>query len=149
MRFSAQNFHLPSDATKPLILVGPGTGIAPFRSFWQHRAALKKVKGELVWSCKSLCPELELKILHRLSIGMINLGPVILFFGCRLKTLDLYREEKQKMVEERVIDEVHLALSREPGTKKVSSLLSDSIGAVCVRSFRNILTRCRRLTFKI
>lgn len=33
---SASSFHLPADNTKPILLIGPGTGIAPFRSFWQH-----------------------------------------------------------------------------------------------------------------
>ena len=33
----AQTFHLPEDSTLPVIMVGPGTGIAPFRSFWQQR----------------------------------------------------------------------------------------------------------------
>lgn len=47
IHYSAPNFHLPSDVTKSLVLVGPGTGIAPFRSFWQHRAAQKKIKGIL------------------------------------------------------------------------------------------------------
>jgi len=33
----AQTFHMPEDSTVPVIMVGPGTGIAPFRSFWQQR----------------------------------------------------------------------------------------------------------------
>ncbi len=31
------NFRLPADSTKPVIMIGPGTGIAPFRAFMQQR----------------------------------------------------------------------------------------------------------------
>ncbi|XP_071050182.1 nitric oxide synthase, salivary gland isoform X2 [Onthophagus taurus] len=90
---SAPNFYLPTDSSRPIILVGPGTGIAPFRAFWQQRFALANNSKQ-------------------------KLGKCWLFFGCRQRELDLYKEEKKRMVEKGVIDRLFLALSREPGITK-------------------------------
>ena len=64
------NFKLPSDPSKPIIMVGPGSGVAPFRGFVQERAAQAKA-GERV-------------------------GQTVLFYGCRRSSEDyLYKEEWQ------------------------------------------------------
>lgn len=38
---SNPRFRLPEDSSRDIIMIGPGTGIAPFRAFVQHRAAMQ------------------------------------------------------------------------------------------------------------
>lgn len=85
---SATSFHMPQDPTVPVILVGPGTGVAPFRGFWHHRHHMMHHKKE-------------------------KTGLMTLFFGCRTRALDLYTEEKDAMRRAGVLTHTHLALSRE------------------------------------
>ncbi|CAN8015208.1 unnamed protein product, partial [Ixodes persulcatus] len=85
----APNFHLPERKNVPVVLVGPGTGIAPYRSFWQRRY------------CQ---PFYE--------------GPMTLYFGCRTPDSQLYAEEVQTMKDVGALENVFLAFSRVPGKQK-------------------------------
>uniref|UniRef100_A0A8C7FKD8 Nitric oxide synthase n=1 Tax=Oncorhynchus kisutch TaxID=8019 RepID=A0A8C7FKD8_ONCKI len=90
----APTFRLPKDHRAPCILVGPGTGIAPFRSFWEQKLFDYEHKG--IKSC-----------------------PMILVFGCRQSQIDhIYKEETIQAKNKDVFKELYTAYSREPGRPK-------------------------------
>ena len=92
VRETKAGFRLPDDAMAPLIMIGPGTGLAPFRGFLQERAA-RKAKGEA-------------------------LGQAMLFFGCRRPDQDfLYADELKAYAADGVVD-LHVAFSRADGQAK-------------------------------
>ncbi|BDS11317.1 bifunctional cytochrome P450/NADPH--P450 reductase [Aureispira anguillae] len=87
------DFTLPQKNERPIIMIGAGTGIAPFRGFIQERLWRQKEGQEL--------------------------GNALLFFGCRASTQDfLYREELESAVEKGVL-ELYTAFSREKPQHKV------------------------------
>ena len=82
------NFRLPANPQTPVIMIGPGTGIAPFRAFMQQRAA-EGAEGKN-W----------------------------LFFGNPHFTEDfLYQVEWQSYVKEGVLSRIDLAWSRDQQQK--------------------------------
>ena len=51
----------------------------------------------------------------------VEWGSMDLFAGCRkFKEDNIYQEERQQMLNDGTLDHAYLALSREPGLKKVS-----------------------------
>ena len=81
-------FRLPEDGSVPVIMVGPGTGIAPFRAFLEERQA----KGDT--------------------------GGSWLFFGEQRRSLDfLYQEQLEAMHKEGVLTHLDTAFSRDQAKK--------------------------------
>jgi sulfite reductase (NADPH) flavoprotein alpha-component len=82
------NFRVPNDDSLPMIMVGPGTGIAPFRAFLQERQ-FRKANGKN-W----------------------------LFFGDRNASTDfIYREEIETMQNSGLLTRLDLAFSRDQDEK--------------------------------
>ena len=81
-------FRLPEDPDTPVIMIGPGTGIAPFRAFLEHRQALGQK------------------------------GPMWLFFGEQRRVSDfLYKEQFNGMLKDGTLSRMDTAFSRDQGKK--------------------------------
>ena len=85
-------FKFPKSLLQPYIMVGLGTGLAPFRAFVQERAFFKR-KGA-------------------------DCGPMWLFYGCRYKAKDyIFGDELETYHKEGVLTELHPAFSRDSKAK--------------------------------
>jgi sulfite reductase (NADPH) flavoprotein alpha-component len=81
-------FRLPEDTTAPVIMIGPGTGIAPFRAFLEERQATGQT------------------------------GDNWLFFGEQRSVSDyLYKEQFLGMEKDGLLTKLHTAFSRDQGKK--------------------------------
>lgn len=86
--FMTTKFHLPADASLPIILIGPGTGLAPFRAFLEYRQATRAT------------------------------GKSWLFFGGRHAKNDfLFQEWLQALQKEKILTHLDLAWSRDQAYK--------------------------------
>ena len=85
---SAKHFHMPDDPNTPLIMVGPGTGVAPFRAFLQDRQ------------------------------GTGAKGKTWLFFGAQREKCDYaYKEDWEKFIRDGVLTRLDCAWSRDQAHK--------------------------------
>jgi len=85
----AQHFALPADPNKPIIMIGPGTGLAPFRAFLQERQATNAP------------------------------GPNWLYFGHQRSDYDFfYEDELKEMRKSGLLTRLTLAWSRD-GKEKI------------------------------
>ncbi len=83
-----QNFRLPEDTSAPVIMIGPGTGIAPFRAFLEERQATGQT------------------------------GKNWLFFGEQRAQLDfLYKDQLEGMHSDGVLTHLDTAFSRDQAKK--------------------------------
>ncbi|MDQ6598722.1 sulfite reductase subunit alpha [Bacillus salipaludis] len=83
-----KHFHLPETGESDIIMVGPGTGIAPFRSFIEERA-VNKASGK-TW----------------------------LFFGDQHAASDfLYQDELEKYLQDGILTKLDVAFSRDTAQK--------------------------------
>lgn len=81
------DFRLPADPSTPIIMVGPGTGLAPFRAFIYQRLLQQQP------------------------------GPMVLYFGCRRKDQDyLYGDQLEAWAAEGEI-QLYTAFSRQQAAK--------------------------------
>ena len=93
MYVKASTFRLPRRDATPVIMIGPGTGVAPMRAMCMEREAMRR--------------------------GGRTLGEAVLYFGCKRRELDyLYREQMEGWLEDGIVDDLRLAFSRE-GPQKV------------------------------
>ncbi|CAB4034146.1 nitric oxide synthase, brain-like, partial [Paramuricea clavata] len=111
----AHSFHMPEDPSLPVIMVGPGTGIAPFRSFWQQR--LFEKKNKLTNKVKDKGKNQRPTTLSKDKNS--TWGPLTLYFGCRSSEHDdIYKHETSHAMREGGLDTVYTAFSREPNVPK-------------------------------
>jgi methionine synthase reductase len=109
IRQNANAFVLPQETERPLVLIGPGTGIAPFIGFLEHRQTQRNI---------------------RLSMGGIghqptqqildSFGPIYVYYGFREKSKDfLFEKEINEFKADGTISHLRIAESRATDAPKV------------------------------
>jgi NADPH-ferrihemoprotein reductase len=110
----SDNFGPPKDLSTPLVMIGPGTGVAPFRGFLQQRraAATAAAGGD----------------------PAVALGEAWLYFGCRRRDEDyLYGAELEAFEASGDLARLRVAFSREGAAKEYVQHLMARDGAALAK----------------
>ena len=95
-------FRLPTALTTPIVMVGPGTGIAPMRALLQERKFLGAKNGGAYGAVGLKVPP----------------NKNTLYFGCKHSAVDfLYKDELLAFQQEGVLTQLHTAFSRQQAEK--------------------------------
>jgi sulfite reductase (NADPH) flavoprotein alpha-component len=91
-------FRLPEDPRIPVVMIGVGTGIAPFRAFLQERSAMEAQNGTwLIWGAKKQADD------------------------------SLYKTELENFMRDKILERVDTAFSRDNKPKKyVQDVLAEN-----------------------
>jgi cytochrome P450/NADPH-cytochrome P450 reductase len=92
VRTPESGFQLPESPEVPIIMVGPGTGVAPFRGFLQARHVMKEEGAQV--------------------------GEAHLYFGCRNPEHDYLYKNELEIAEQEGLVQLHTAFSRIQGEEK-------------------------------
>lgn len=105
-----------ADATRPVVMIGPGTGVAPMRALtWERRA----------WVAKMAASPSD-------SGTQSPLGDSVLFFGCRNSEADFFFRDEWKALEQEMPLQVFTAFSRDQKSKiYVQDLIKEQAKLVC------------------
>lgn len=100
-------FRMPSNLATPVVLIGPGTGIAPFMGFLSHRRALLP-------STKSTDSANALELERQQQVGDVDV-----FFGCRNADHDwLYKDELLSLQNHGIVTNLYSAFSRDASKRE-------------------------------
>lgn len=96
------SFKLPENVNTPILMIGPGLGIAPFRSFIQQRV----------------------------QTGVASSTNTFLYFGCRYESADFYFREELEALVVRGLIRMRVAYSRQNPKMYVQDLLLEDCAIV-------------------